>query len=154
MLNSKNSIFFKNTLTHKLKRLHFLIINTMFPPPGTSGMNGSGSRSSGYQMPNMASIDDPVSVPRAATGSENRNAALDCCPDDCAIACLCPGAFFEYETPKVVTVKNIPLGILRLCLQVMVIVFVVFYQLWYARGYQEFAEVEASVTTKVKGFSR
>ena len=34
-----------------------------------------------------------------------------------------------------------------------VIAFVVIYQLWYARGYQEFAEVEASVTTKVKGFS-
>ena len=34
-----------------------------------------------------------------------------------------------------------------------VIAFVVIYQLWYARGYQEFAEVEASVTKKVKGFS-
>ena len=102
----------------------------------------------------MASIDDPISAPRAATGFENRNAALDCFPDSCPIACLCPGFFFEYETPKVVTVKNIPLGILRLLLQVVVIVFVVFYQLWYARGYQEFAEVEASVTTKVKGFSR
>ena len=63
-------------------------------------------------------------------------------------------AFFEYETPKVVTVRNVPLGILRLVLQVLVVSFVVFYQLWYARGYQEFAEVEASVTTKVKGFSR
>ena len=61
--------------------------------------------------------------------------------------------FFEYETPKVVTVQNVPLGILRLLLQTAVIAFVVIYQLWYARGYQEFAEVEASVTTKVKGFS-
>ena len=61
--------------------------------------------------------------------------------------------FFEYETPKVVTVQNVPLGILRLLLQTTVIAFVVIYQLWYARGYQEFAEVEASVTTKVKGFS-
>ena len=66
----------------------------------------------------------------------------------------CMSAFFEYETPKVVTVQNVPLGILRLFLQIMVISFVVFYQLWYAKGYQEFAEVEASVTTKVKGFSR
>ena len=41
----------------------------------------------------------------------------------------------------------------RLLLQTTVIAFVVIYQLWYARGYQEFAEVEASVTTKVKGFS-
>lgn len=63
-------------------------------------------------------------------------------------------SFFEYETPKVVTIQNVPLGILRLCLQMLVIGFVVLYQLWYARGYQEFAEVESSVTTKVKGFSR
>ena len=62
--------------------------------------------------------------------------------------------FFEYETPKVVTVQNVPLGILRLLLQILVVSFVVFYQLWYARGYQEFTEVEASVTNKVKGFSR
>ena len=54
---------------------------------------------------------------------------------------------------KVVTVQNVPLGILRLLLQTAVIAFVVIHQLWYARGYQEFAEVEASVTTKVKGFS-
>ena len=65
----------------------------------------------------------------------------------------CCSSFFEYETPKVVTVQNVPLGILRLLLQTAVIAFVVIYQLWYARGYQEFAEVEASVTTKVKGFS-
>ena len=65
----------------------------------------------------------------------------------------CCSSFFEYETPKVVTVQNVPLGILRLLLQTTVIAFVVIYQLWYARGYQEFAEVEASVTTKVKGFS-
>ncbi len=62
--------------------------------------------------------------------------------------------FFEYETPKVVTIQSVPLGILRLLLQLLVIAFVVVYQLWYAKGYQEFAEVEASVTTKVKGFSR
>ena len=60
---------------------------------------------------------------------------------------------FEYETPKVITVKNVPMGILRLILQSCVVAFVVVYQLWYARGYQEFGEVEASVTTKVKGFS-
>lgn len=71
-------------------------------------------------------------------------------------SCLdeCFSTFFEYETPKVVTVRNVPLGILRLLLQILVVSFVVFYQLWHARGYQEFAEVEASVTTKVKGFSR
>jgi hypothetical protein len=65
----------------------------------------------------------------------------------------CFPSFFEYETPKVVTVQNVPLGILRLLLQIAVVSFVVIYQLWYAQGYQEFAEVEASVTTKLKGFS-
>ena len=70
-----------------------------------------------------------------------------------AIPSGCCASFFEYETPKVVTVQNVPLGILRILLQTAVIAFVVIYQLWYARGYQEFAEVEASITTKVKGFS-
>ena len=61
--------------------------------------------------------------------------------------------FFEYETPKVVTVKNVPMGLLRLIVHNVVIIFVVVYQLWWARGYQAFGEVEASITTKVKGFS-
>ena len=61
--------------------------------------------------------------------------------------------FFEYETPKVVTVKNVPMGILRLSLQSSALCFLVIYQLWYSRGYQKFVDVEASVTTKVKGFS-
>ena len=64
--------------------------------------------------------------------------------------CSC---FFEYETPKVITVKNVPMGILRLVLQTIVIGFIVVFQLWYSRGYQTFLDVEASVTTKVKGFS-
>jgi len=51
-------------------------------------------------------------------------------------------------------VQNVPLGLLRLLLQLLVVAFVIVYQLWYSRGYQEFAEVESSVTTKLKGFSR
>ena len=61
--------------------------------------------------------------------------------------------FFENETTKVIVVKNVPLGILRLILQCIVVSFVVVYELWYARGYQEFAVVETSLTTKVKGHS-
>ena len=61
--------------------------------------------------------------------------------------------FFEYETPKVVKVRNVPLGIARLILQTCIIIFVLVYQLWYARGYQEFTVVETSQTTKLKGFS-
>ena len=61
--------------------------------------------------------------------------------------------FFEYETPKVITVKNVPMGILRFILHNIVIAFVILYQLWWAHGYQAFGEVESSVTTKVKGFA-
>ena len=84
------------------------------------------------------------------TSVKNQNQKLQCSR---ASRQVFFSGFFEYETPKVVTVQNVPLGILRLLLQTTVIAFVVIYQLWYARGYQEFAEVEASVTTKVKGFS-
>ena len=73
-----------------------------------------------------------------AAGSNNRT------------TCSC---FFEYETPKVITVKNVPMGILRLVLHTTCISFILLYQLWYARGYQEFTEVDSSLTTKIKGFS-
>ena len=59
--------------------------------------------------------------------------------------------FFENETAKVVKIKNVPLGILRIIVHSIVVAFVVVYELWYARGYQEFAVVETSLTTKVKG---
>ena len=62
-------------------------------------------------------------------------------------------AIFEYETPKAVIVKNYPMGVLRLVLHTSCLCFIFLYQLWYARGYQEFAGVEKSLTTKVKGFS-
>ena len=55
----------------------------------------------------------------------------------------------EYETPKVVTVHNPSIGLLRRGLQLCVVLYVGLYQLWYAQGYQEFAGIESSVTTKV-----
>ena len=60
---------------------------------------------------------------------------------------------FEYQTPKVVIVKNVPFGIMRLIIKILVIVFVIGYKLWYSRGYQEFLEIRSSLTTKVKGLS-
>ena len=60
---------------------------------------------------------------------------------------------FTYDSPKVITVKNVPMGILRLVLQTIIFCFIVLYQLWYARGYQEFWPGEASITTKLKGQS-
>ena len=55
----------------------------------------------------------------------------------------------EYETPKVVTVHNPIIGLLRRALQLGVVLYVCLYQLWYAQGYQQFAVMESSVTTKV-----
>ena len=66
---------------------------------------------------------------------------------------LLPQFIFEYETPKVVTVKNIPMGIIRLLTGKICICFLVFYQLWYSRGYQGFCNVESSLTAKVKGIT-
>ena len=60
------------------------------------------------------------------------------------------GFLFEYETPRVVTIHHIPLGILRLVLQTSVFAFVLLYQLWYSKGYQSFDIVASSVTTKVR----
>jgi len=63
-------------------------------------------------------------------------------------------SMMEYETPKVVTVHNPSIGLLRRGLQLCVVLYVALYQLWYAQGYQEFAGMESSVTTKVKGYSQ
>ena len=57
---------------------------------------------------------------------------------------------FEYETPRVVTVRHYPLGVLKLIMQICVLVFVLGFQLWHEKGYQIFSPVESSVTTKVK----
>ena len=62
------------------------------------------------------------------------------------------GIFYS-ETTKVVAVKNVPLGILRIMINIALFSFVVIYQYWYARGYQTFGEAETSITTKIKGFS-
>ena len=56
--------------------------------------------------------------------------------------------FFEYETPKVITVKNVPMGIFRIIVQGAILTFLFGFQLWYSRGYQSFADVEASIHCK------
>ena len=55
----------------------------------------------------------------------------------------------EYETPRVVTVRHYPLGVLKLIMQISILAFVFGFQLWHEKGYQIFAPVESSVTTKV-----
>ena len=42
---------------------------------------------------------------------------------------------------------------MRRIIQVGVVVYVGVFALWLQRGYQEFSDVESSVTTKVKGIS-
>ena len=81
-----------------------------------------------------------------------------------ALSRMC-SSVIQYETPKVVTVHNPTIGLLRRALQIGVVLYVCLYQLWYAQvarggpmssvinttvqGYQEFAGMESSVTTKV-----
>ena len=60
------------------------------------------------------------------------------------------GFIFEYQTPRVVTIRHYKLGIFRLILQMCILTFIFVFQLWYKKDYQAFSEVEASVTTKVK----
>ena len=62
-------------------------------------------------------------------------------------------SFFYNTTPKVVSVKNVPIGILRLTLNISLVIFVFAYEFWYARGYQKFTSAKTSVTIKVKGLS-
>ena len=64
-----------------------------------------------------------------------------------------PECIFEYETPKVVTVKNKPWGIFRLVVQTSILTFIFGFQLWYSRGYQAFSDLESSLTNKLKGRS-
>lgn len=63
-------------------------------------------------------------------------------------------SFIEYETPRLVKVHNVYLGlVIRVC-QILVFSYVISYAILYERGYQEFAQVESSVTVKLKGTSR
>ena len=57
--------------------------------------------------------------------------------------------YFVYETARVVTVRNVPLGLLKVIMQIGVFAFVLIYEFWYAKGYQTYAPLQSSVTTKV-----
>ena len=46
-------------------------------------------------------------------------------------------------------IKVMTFSLLRRSLQLLVVLYVTLYQLWYAQGYQEFSTVESSTTTKV-----
>ncbi|XP_054715086.1 P2X purinoceptor 4-like [Uloborus diversus] len=60
-------------------------------------------------------------------------------------------AVFSYETPKIVNIKNLLIGVISRIFQLAIIGYIIGYVLVYKKGYQDFSEVESSVTTKVKG---
>lgn len=60
----------------------------------------------------------------------------------------------EYETPRLVRIHNQKLGVVRRLIQASIITYVGFYALWMQRGYQEFCQVESSVTVKIKGTTK
>ena len=49
-----------------------------------------------------------------------------------ALSRMC-SSVIQYETPKVVTVHNPTIGLLRRALQIGVVLYVCLYQLWYAQ---------------------
>lgn len=86
-------------------------------------------------------------------------------------------SLFSYETPKIVQIKSILIGVISRLIQLTIIAYIIGYDFFifqksyfifffsskslfiefhryvlvYKKGYQEFSEVESSVTTKVKG---
>ena len=60
----------------------------------------------------------------------------------------------EYETPRLVRIHNRKLGIVRRIIQGAIVMYVALYALWLQRGYQEFAQVESSITVKIKGVTK
>ena len=59
----------------------------------------------------------------------------------------------EYESEKVIIVKNIPMGIMRLVFYSIITCYILLDKLWWEQGYQDFASGASALTTKVKGFS-
>ena len=63
-------------------------------------------------------------------------------------------SLWECTTTREVKVKSVPLGLLRIVLQMVCFLFVFLYQLWFSRGYQEFGMLQdQSVLIKIKGLS-
>ncbi|GAV00368.1 hypothetical protein RvY_11229-2 [Ramazzottius varieornatus] len=61
------------------------------------------------------------------------------------------GRFFEYDTPKIVHIQSLHIGITYRFVQLVIISYVIGWVLVYKKGYQETDNVESSVTSKVKG---
>uniref|UniRef100_A0A4W3JCK7 Purinergic receptor P2X 2 n=1 Tax=Callorhinchus milii TaxID=7868 RepID=A0A4W3JCK7_CALMI len=71
-----------------------------------------------------------------------------------ATCALCWAEFWDYETPKVVVVKNRNLGIIYRIIQVLIIIYFVVYVFLFQKAYQETENApESYVMTKMKGIS-
>lgn len=60
---------------------------------------------------------------------------------------------FEYDTQKIVHIQSKTVGLINRFIQLIIIAYIVGFVLVYNKGYQEFDDVLASVSTKVKGYS-
>ncbi|CAL8070149.1 unnamed protein product [Calicophoron daubneyi] len=61
------------------------------------------------------------------------------------------GMLFEYETPKLVRISNLKIGITQRLLQLLILIYIVCWVLIYEKAYQISEPAKCSVTTKVKG---
>jgi len=58
---------------------------------------------------------------------------------------------FYYETIKLITITNWKMGVVHRSIQVIIILYIAFYAIWYNAGYQKSSPVEGVLYTKVKG---
>ncbi|XP_069789417.1 P2X purinoceptor 4a isoform X2 [Narcine bancroftii] len=62
-------------------------------------------------------------------------------------------SFLEYDTPRIVLIKNKTVGIVNRFIQLTILAYVVGWVFVWEKGYQEFDSSIASITTKVKGIA-
>lgn len=61
------------------------------------------------------------------------------------------GEFFEYNTPHIVHIKSKKVGVFSRLVQLCIIGYIIGFVIVYKKGYQEFSDINSSVTTKLKG---
>jgi len=59
--------------------------------------------------------------------------------------------FFEYETPHILHIKSYKVGVFNRLVQSLIVAYIIGYVIVYKKGYQEFSDINSSVTSKVKG---
>ncbi|XP_067911092.1 P2X purinoceptor 4-like [Heterodontus francisci] len=69
-----------------------------------------------------------------------------CCTTTCDF-------LLEYDTPRIVLIKNKTVGVINRVVQLVIVAYVVGWELVWKRGYQQFDSTIGTVTTKVKGIT-